>query len=142
MLTSIAFISSSCKKNDVKKSRPELLMGSWIQTAETINPPYDLDQDGTNESDIFSLYSQCIKDDYYDFKAQGAGEFNEGATKCDPADDQTGTFSWELRNNDNTLVWYGDSYTLDQLDENTLKFSDTFSENNVTYTYTLTFKRR
>ena len=117
-------------------------MGGWVQIAESINPPYDLDQDGTKESDIFSLYSQCIKDDYYVFNAQGAGEFNEGATKCDPSHSQTGTFSWELRNNDNTLVWDGDSFTLEQLDGNTLKFSDTFSENSVIYTYTLTFKRR
>lgn len=78
------------------------------------------------------------------------GEFNEGATKCDPADPQTEAFAWVLKSNNTILtisqtvggVTIGFDFEILQLDASTLKLKYTFVESGVTYTNTTTYARQ
>lgn len=89
---------SSCKKDDEPKvSKTELLAGktskSWKQTAGK-----------ENGTDYFSSYSACDKDDLYIFSANKNFEFTEGASKCDPDDDQVlDSGTWEFKANETVI---------------------------------------
>ncbi|MDX5346857.1 MAG: lipocalin family protein, partial [Hymenobacteraceae bacterium] len=133
------------KKVVPDKTRSELLTaGSWKITAETINPAYDYDGDGTTETDLHALKDPCNQDDIIVFKADNTFSIEEGATKCDPTDDQiilSGT--WAFVNNENAISLttpFGTAETpITDLTESTLKIVDTFDENGVTYTTTTTY---
>ncbi len=89
---------SSCKKDDEPKiSKTELLAGktskSWRQIAGK--------EDG---EDYFSSYPTCYKDDLYVFNANKSFEWTEGATKCDPGDDQViDTDTWTFKSNETVV---------------------------------------
>lgn len=59
--------------------------------------------------DISSEVDACIQDNLLTFVAasasstSGTGTLDEGATKCDPSDPQSGNFNWELINNGTVL---------------------------------------
>lgn len=59
--------------------------------------------------DVSSQLEPCLKDNLLIFAAasssavSGTGTVDEGATKCDPTDPQTGSFTWELINNGTVL---------------------------------------
>jgi len=136
-------INVSCKK-DKDKSRSELIVGSWILTSDAYSPAYDYSGNGTGITEAFSLYDDCVKDNVSTFKSDNTGISDEGATKCDPDDDQALPFVWQLSDNDSKLVisTYGETYNIVQLDNSTLKISMTFEDNGTTYTNTYTFKRK
>lgn len=59
--------------------------------------------------DISSQLDACVKDNLLIFVAasasstSGTGTLDEGTTKCDPSDPQSGNFNWELINNGTVL---------------------------------------
>ena len=137
-------ISLSCKKNH-DKSRSELLVGSWTITSDVFNPAYDFNGNGTPVTDAYSTYQACSKDNFTTFNANNTGAFDEGATKCNPGDQQGYSFSWQLSDNDSKIImdeYADDAATILQLDNSTLKVSTTFEESGTTYTDTQTFKRK
>jgi lipocalin-like protein len=141
LLLSVSLISS-CKK-DKDKTRSELIIGRWKLVSDVYSPAYDYDGDGTKETDIFPLfYDACEKDDIIIISAGGNGVFDQGATKCDQADPQTDPFNWSLTNNDAILIVDGNSVPIAELTNSTLKLNDTFAENGVTYTNTLTYAKQ
>ena len=124
----ICIISIGCNKDDdvTAASKKDLLTaGSWKLTAVVS----DDDGDGTYETNDFINFSGCYTDNYYIFKSNGDLELNEGATKCDPADPQTDLTSWQLTNNETTLIVNTDSYSIEELNTSTLKLKQTFSGN-------------
>ena len=126
--------------DDDQKSPSELILGTWSLTADVINPPIDL---GTGPiSDFYQFYEACEKDDVFIVKAGNVGEFNEGPTKCDPADDQVIPFTWALQSNNTVLVVDGFSFTIVQLDNTTLKISYKETISGTEYTATSTYVRK
>ena len=124
----ICIISIGCNKVDdvTAASKKDLLTaGSWKLTAVVS----DDDGDGTYETNDFIYFSGCYTDNYYIFKSNGDLELNEGATKCDPADPQIDLTSWQLTNNETTLIVDTDSYSIEELNTSTLKLKQTFSGN-------------
>src|SRR6186997_118448 len=100
-----ALVLFSCKKDEKSKTKTELLSnGSWHVTAYTVDPPIDWDGDGTDESNVYPVIEQCIKDDHTTFFANGTGELDEGSTKCDPNDPQTIPLSWEFDQSESQLT--------------------------------------
>src|ERR1700675_4114342 len=82
---------AACSKKDKVASKTELLTsGSWKLTAVMA----DNDANGTYETDAYAGFSDCYKDNYYTFKANGELEPNEGPTKCSSTDPQTQTATW------------------------------------------------
>lgn len=110
-LAAIAF--AGCKNNDddsTPKSKKELLTaGSWIMT--------DYIQAGTS---TWADKENCEKDDYFTFKTDGKGTFDEGATKCDPSDPQTETVDWSLSSDESKLTIDGLEQTIAELTETSM----------------------
>lgn len=125
---------SSCKKeetsapvNSNSPSKTELLTAkSWIEIGAI--------EDGEN---VFADLDACSKDDLYIFKPNGVYVYDEGATKCDPNDEQViHTDAWKLINNDTQLAYDGNIENIITLtaDKLVLEFED--GGKKYTYTYT------
>jgi Lipocalin-like domain len=128
---------SSCKKSATEKSKAELLTqsawkivkeeekvgnGAWVNN--TLNSP------------------ACDKDNNFIFKSNATFEFNEGAVKCNPADNQIiDTGKWSLENNNTLLriIYTGntipDDISIEQLGENTLILLSSDDNGNGTVNY-------
>jgi Lipocalin-like domain len=118
LLTSIIImvVLFACKKEDHPKTKSELLTtGEWKMTSFTVSPPVDLDGDGIVDSDIYSTYDACLKDDYYVFKNNGTMDINEGSTKCNPSDSQVETVNWAFVNGEKEIDIDGDRSTIVEL---------------------------
>jgi hypothetical protein len=135
-------INLSCQKSSggSAKTRKELLTsGSWKVSAVTVNPPVDYNGDGTDDTDIFALWEQCLKDDVTTFKADGTAKADEGATKCDPNDPQTSSLTWSLNSDDTKLTIDTEQYTIVELTSSKIVLSIEQVDNGKTYLQSVTF---
>jgi len=59
-----------------------------------------------NDEDFitFADLDDCDKDDILRFNSDGTGKEDEGATKCDPSDSQSSSFSWAFLTMDTKLT--------------------------------------
>jgi hypothetical protein len=119
---SIAILASvllgGCTKNDTSpKTKAELLTsGSWKQTGAQ----YKVGAGAW--TDYYSNISPCTKDDIITFKADGTLTLDEGATKCDPSDQQVSSGMWLFQNNETVLsTSVGISAEIEVLNQNTLQ---------------------
>lgn len=99
LLFAVATIgTTACKKDDEKSNEDKLTASScWKQTkVETYDP--------TTSTWVNEPIEDCDKDDCTTFKADKTVIFDEGATKCDPSDDQTITGTWSLSADSKTLT--------------------------------------
>lgn len=60
-------------------------------------------------SDLTPLIPGCQIDDLYKFSTDGTLTYDEGPTKCDPADPQTTPGTWSWASNETKLVIDGDT---------------------------------
>lgn len=74
----ILLILSSCKKHndavtqpDVTNQNAALLAGTWKYSGRVISPAYDWDGNGTLDTEVYSLYTECQKS--YELKLNAAG---------------------------------------------------------------------
>ena len=86
---------NSCKKDE--ETATDLLTGGTWKLTESRS---DTDGDGTLESDL----EPCSADDTINFTTAGTFTTDEGATKCDPSDDQTSSGTWALSSEDKVLT--------------------------------------
>ncbi len=91
------FIFSSCNKNDdtppTPKTKTQLLtQGSWKFKSATVG--------GTDYS---SSLQACQKDNIYTFLAAGTGTADEGPMKCNAADPQTSSLTWNWASSETIL---------------------------------------
>jgi hypothetical protein len=156
MIAALAFLTvSSCKKEDEKKtttpakSKTELLTAkAWKMTAFTVNPGITFVPGGPTITDFFAQLEPCEKDDTEKFNTGGTGVSDEGATKCDPADPQTESFTWVFNPSETIITIDGESQNIIQLDETTFKSSvildgsDIGGTAGVKYTLTGTFSNK
>ena len=135
-----ALVLFSCKKDEKSKTKTELLTnGSWHVTAYTVDPAIDWDGDGTDESNVFPVIDQCIKDDRTTFFADGNGELDEGPTKCDPSDPQSNPITWAFDQTESQLTVQGIQYQIESLTESQLVVKEIEVVSAVTVTHTVTF---
>ncbi|RYZ57643.1 MAG: hypothetical protein EOO14_10745 [Chitinophagaceae bacterium] len=59
-------------KDDPKEHKTRLI-GSWKLSAQVTDTPYDFDGDGTNDTDLFAMYSSCGRDQGFVFNADATG---------------------------------------------------------------------
>ena len=118
----------SCKKdkadNNTAKTNTELIMtGSWKLVAYTINPALS----ANGETNLYTNWPACRKDDFHTFKTNTVVEVNHGATKCSPADPQIIIWSWNFSNTDETQMMYdGNEYTIEELTATTLRIRNLY----------------
>lgn len=118
---SMAFTVTSCNKDDDDNSTPSnnnpggsnltktemLTAKKWKMTALTV--------DG---QDFYALMDDCDKDDTHEFKTDGSYTYDEGATKCDPMDDQIISQStWKFTDNETKIEYDGEEATITELTE-------------------------
>jgi hypothetical protein len=124
----------SCKKD--KKSKREVLTKSeWSvgKSEDKINnDPYE---------DDVPNWPTCEKDDKIRFKTNNTYEINEGATKCDPADPDSETGSWQLDSDNTILVLDGSDYNIEELSDHTLIITTSETYGGDTYYTRLTMIR-
>jgi hypothetical protein len=130
---------AACNK-EATKSRKELLtQEKWIIRSYTDMPGYDFDGDGTNDTNVFSFYEACDKDDYTRFYENGSGENNEGNFKCDPADPQSDNFAWSFSNNEQSIVIDNTTADINELSNDRLVVTSKYNQGGVSHTEVITF---
>jgi hypothetical protein len=143
----IAGLFTACSKKD-SSSTPSTttptVVGKWHLVDIQSDRPVPIATGMV--TDLWVIVSDCAKDDYYQFNADGSLEINNGAIKCDPNEPQSTAATWKYSNN--TLTWIGDStvsVTIPKLTTDTMQWSGpgTIADDsvNINYTATLTFKR-
>ncbi|HEX4849319.1 MAG TPA: hypothetical protein VFV08_00870, partial [Puia sp.] len=101
----LLIIFTACKKSNKSASKTDMLTsGTWKMTALHS----DTDGNGSFETDEFSGFPSCVQDNFFTFKSGGDFITDDGATKCDPADDQTQTSSWAFSQNETKITIDGD----------------------------------
>lgn len=132
LLIAVLTLSVSCKKNKDTVT----IVGKWKQSSGVYSPAF------MGETDYFSTYSSCQKDDIIEFKANNTFEFTEGASKCDPADPQIidgGSYSVDA--DLTSIVIFGQSTKI-AVTSNTLTVTNTFSDAGVTYSDVSVYQRQ
>jgi Lipocalin-like domain len=134
----------SCKDDDAKPDKTKVLTGgNWKLTALTSDPAFDWF--GTQVTNIYAQLPACVKDDLTVFKSSGTVNFDEGPSKCDPNDPQTTSGTWAF-NTDETILSVttdGDteSWNIEELKNDTFKAHYEITQEGLTYTFTVTFKK-
>ncbi len=100
LLLCLSLLSCS-KKDSPGPTKIELLTSATWKFDLT---GLDLDKNGTIDADLPPGYVQsCDTDNSITFKSDFTGSGDEGATKCDPADPQTDTFTWSFQSNETVI---------------------------------------
>lgn len=120
------------KKNDSPSKTEILTSGTWKITSMM----EDADGNGSYETEFFTALPACYQDNYYIFKTSGQTELNEGASKCDPADPQIETGTWQFSQNETRLTIDGDEYIIDALTNTTLRVKDDVATFGMMVTFT------
>ena len=135
----LAFIIglSSCSK-DTTLSRTDDLTGTWDVVGISSNIPYDWDNDGYTETDIYNTYSYCQRDIILTFENSGFGQTRQG---CNAPWE---SLSWQLSNNRLDIsIPSGDiNLYITQFDGTTLRGYDQVQVNGSTYNITYTLNKR
>jgi Lipocalin-like domain len=84
----------ACKKSSHDKTKAELIAQS----------PWKFDNAKVAGTDVSAFLDDCDKDNTVIFATNGTGTADEGATKCNAADPQTVSFTWEFQSNETILV--------------------------------------
>ena len=94
-------------------------------------------------TDLYAQFDDCSKDDLIRFDAPNIYKEDEGATKCDPMDNQTTTGSWTWNTTETILtITTGTdvtSYNVVTNDGTNLKVTSKESDGTINYVFTSTF---
>ena len=142
ILSSLFIGCSKDDTDDVKQpTKTELLTAHyWQITAITVDPP--LPFFGTTITDFYALSENCYKDDIQKFNTNNTIIFDEGATKCDPADPQTENGVWSFNSNETILTIDGESSKVLNLTSTQLKMSSSQLIDGINYTFTGTYTKK
>ena len=130
LLVSVSILGMGCSSKEAPlpiKTKTELLTtGSWKFSSATAS--------GTDISNQNPPFSACKKDNVLTFSANGTGNVNEGATKCNAADPTDTPFTWNWLNSETTLhistilfTGGGSDFTLESVSETQLIVSQGYT---------------
>lgn len=123
LAVSMALAISSCKKDDDNNSTPANNNnsggGSNLTKTEMLTAKkWKVVGLTVGGSDFYALFDDCDKDDTHEFKTDGTYINDEGATKCDPMDDQIiSTDTWKFTDNETKIEYDGGTATIKELTE-------------------------
>ena len=102
-IAACGLLFTSCKKDD--KSPTEILAnGSWKLSK-------DESKLSTSSTWTNLTIESCTADDFTVYSTSGSYTTDEGATKCDPLDDQTTTGAWTVSSDGKTMTVDGIAFT-------------------------------
>lgn len=101
-LFTTVFLTSSCndhlkieKNNDPQGYADSQFVGSWKVTALSCDVAYDWNNDGTTETNIYSTWTPCQKDNLFTFTGDTATDgFKKGTFKIDCTVNKPG--DWQI----------------------------------------------
>ncbi|HEX8659275.1 MAG TPA: lipocalin family protein, partial [Hymenobacter sp.] len=117
---------TSCKKDKEEpkpKTRTELLTAkNWRISADVTTTV------GTSApDDNYARMPACEKDDFLKFNTNNSCILDAGQLKCNSAEPQTTTGTWNFTDNDTKLTIDGDVYEVVEVSESTLKIKENLS---------------
>ena len=131
LLLLLATVACSKKKDDPTPPATRAMMLSakkWQLRSSTIEAP------GQQLVDIYAQLGSCSKDDFEQFSLPNTFIYDEGPTKCGPADPQIQVGVWALTNNDTeltiTAAGSSETFKITELTESSLKVSTTQPQGN------------
>lgn len=104
LLTGAGAALIACQKDTNATPAPTkteyLTASAWVHESSGI----DLDKNGTIDFPFTNaVLPDCLFDNKLTFKKDYTAVADEGATKCNPADPQTSTFTWSFGSNETSL---------------------------------------
>ena len=141
--------TTACNKDD-ENATPDktglLTAHSWVLQDLTVSPAYDWFGDGNPITDIYALFPVCALDDLTTFQRDGKVLFNEGPKKCFAADPDTRTGAWAWQENETVIAITDEGETekwkISRLAATELVANYIITEENVTYTFTSSFRKK
>lgn len=140
----IAFITTSflgmysCKK-DEKESAKEKIQDKNFYMTNIVS------KENNVVVETIADYDPCELDNIFRLNSNGTGSFDEGATKCDPTDEQTIPFNWTMTNNDTKLnlsvLFFTESFDILENNGTTLRLLYTEVDSGYVYTSETTYTR-
>ncbi len=146
MLGACAIFATSCKDDDdaTPDKTKQLTGGNWQLSAMTSDPA--IDWFGTPVTNVYAQLPVCVKDDLTIFKSNGAVNFDEGTSKCEPNDPQTQTGTWAFNTDQTVLTLTRDgeteSWDITELKGDTFKADYKVTEEGITYTFSVVFVKK
>jgi hypothetical protein len=144
----VTLIQTSCKKTEQPiPTAPDvaaiLQNKDWKATAITVSPAMG------GITDIYNNFlDACNRDDLFKFNANNIFLYDEGATKCNPADPQTQDGSWNYNSNTKNLFFQltppSDEYnmTIKEINDTGFKAEMYETDSGVDYTITWIFSKQ
>ncbi|MDO7848938.1 lipocalin family protein [Hymenobacter sp. M29] len=138
-------LGCSKTKETPAPSKTDLLSDkNWIVSAETVSPGVVVA--GATITDVYGQFQSCQKDDFIRFEKPNVFKDDEGAVKCTQTDPQTTTGTWVF-NSDQTIITITpqggspQSLNIQELTDSSLKITTSAVQNNVNYTFTITYRK-
>jgi hypothetical protein len=121
LLLPVCLLTASCGKNSSSGRDIELLTQTPWKYEKA---GFDSDEDGVFDA-LDPRIAGCEKDDTVVFKADGSGLLNEGPIKCSQTEPGSLPFMWAFQNNDSTLYFQDQYFTVKTLSAEKLEiFAD------------------
>ncbi len=118
-IAACSILFTACKKDD-KSAADIMTTGSWKTTK-------DESKLTTETTWTANAIDACTADDFTTYAKSGSFTFDEGATKCDPTDDQSTTGTWALSSDEKTLTLtdsgFGIAFTVESISESKIVLS-------------------
>lgn len=136
LFPALLVLGGCTKSNPVNNSND--ITGTWAVVGITSNTPYDWNNDGYAETDIYNTYSYCQRDIVLTFDSGGYGQSRQG---CNASWEN---LNWQLSNNRLDIsIPSGDiNLYITQFDGNTIRGYDQVQQNGRTFNITYTLSRR
>ncbi len=135
----LAILFTACEKDKDEEEQPVAVTTASISGTYTLGA-VTAKANGSGEVSQDDYYESCQKDNKITLNANGSAEFIDAGVKCDPPEDETG--SWSLTNNNTKINIDGEEFTIQSFDGKVLKAGETFTLNGVNFTYTFTFNKQ
>ncbi len=133
-------IFSACKKNDNKKTADD----PSARTVANFAGTYSLDSLTASafgqSANLYDSLDACQKDDEVILKTDLSAVFSDGAVKCDPSTDSTGT--WRLSDNTDSIYIGANGGKIKSWDGTSLVITGTQDFNGIQATTEATFKKK
>lgn len=91
-IISMGLLFTACKKDEATTKTPSEILSAVVKWKNTKD---ESKATAATTWDVNAI-DACSADDFVTYATGGAYTFNEGATKCDPADPQTTTGTWSI----------------------------------------------
>ncbi|MES2622679.1 MAG: lipocalin family protein [Bacteroidota bacterium] len=113
-----------------KKDEEASIIGTWKVTSAVFNPPAIVNGDTLSDAYPIFFPNSCNRDNVFIFESGGVFKNDEGATKCDPLDDQTSVGTYILSGSNLTWITDTDTTSISNAAITKTTLTGTFTEDN------------